>query len=53
MEGNGGGGSSCGEGRGGGGKKKLLKANMKAGDIGQTLELDHSSSGTVSIRVAK
>lgn len=37
----------------GGGKKKLLKANMKAGDIGQTLELDHSSSGTVSIRVAK
>lgn len=51
MEGNGGGGSSCGE--GGGGKKKLLKANVKAGDIGQTLELDHSSSGTVSIRVVK
>lgn len=29
----------------GGGKKKLLKANVKAGDIGQTLELDRFPSG--------
>lgn len=39
-------------GGGAGSKEKSLKANAKAGDIGQTLELDHSS-GTVSIRVAK